>query len=82
MLAQKHQKLTDFIWNVANKLRGRFRPPQYHKVMLPMIVLRRLDCVLESTKDAVLAEHERLKAAWRSAEVTGKLLSKHRHKAG
>ncbi len=42
--------LVSFIWDVADLLRGPYRPPEYRKVMLPMTVLRRLDCVLESTK--------------------------------
>ena len=46
----------DIIWNIANLLRGPYRPPQYRRVMIPLTVLRRLDCVLESTKAAVLAE--------------------------
>lgn len=45
-----------FIWSVADLLRGPYRPNQYKDVMLPMTVLRRLDCVLEPTKDAVLAK--------------------------
>lgn len=56
-----HQEIVGFIWNIANKLRGPYRPPQYRKVMLPMTVLRRLDCVLEPTKESVLAEYKRLK---------------------
>ena len=44
-----------FIWSVADLLRGPYHPNQYKDVMLPMTVLRRLDCVLEPTKDAVLA---------------------------
>jgi type I restriction enzyme M protein len=43
-----------FIWSVADLLRGPYRPNQYKDVMLPPTVLRRLDCVLESTKDRVL----------------------------
>jgi len=46
----------NFIWTVAELLRGPYRPNQYKDVMLPMTVLRRLDCVLEPTKDAVLAK--------------------------
>jgi type I restriction enzyme M protein len=42
-----------FIWSVADLLRGPYRPNQYKDVMLPMTVLRRLDCVLEPTKDKV-----------------------------
>ena len=45
-----------FIWSVADLLRGPYRPNQYKDVMLPMTVLRRLDCVLAPTKDAVLAK--------------------------
>jgi len=51
-----------FIWSVADLLRGPYRPNQYKDVMLPMTVLRRLDCVLEPTKDDVLKELDRLKA--------------------
>ena len=45
-----------FIWSVADLLRGPYRPNQYKDVMLPMTVLRRLDCVLEPTKDKVQAK--------------------------
>jgi len=45
-----------FIWSVADLLRGPYRPNQYKDVMLPMTVLRRLDCVLEPTKDKVHAK--------------------------
>ena len=44
------QELSNFIWSVADLLRGPYRPPQYERVMLPMTVLRRFDCVLEPTK--------------------------------
>lgn len=62
MQNDNHQELVGFIWNIANKLRGPYRPPQYRKVMLPLVVLRRLDLVLEPTKDAVLAELNRIRA--------------------
>ena len=45
------KKHGDVIWNIANLLRGPYRPPQYRRVMIPLTVLRRLDCVLEKTKD-------------------------------
>lgn len=57
-----HQELVNFIWNIANKLRGPYKPPQYRRVMLPMIVLRRLDCVLEENKEKVLKKYKELKA--------------------
>ncbi len=50
------QALSSFIWSVADRLRGDYRQSEYGKVILPFTVLRRLDCVLEKTKAAVLAE--------------------------
>ena len=47
---------SDLVWKIAELLRGTYRPPQYRRVMIPMIVLRRLDCVLESTREQVKAE--------------------------
>ncbi len=49
-----------FIWSVADLLRGDYKQSEYGKVILPLVVLRRLDCVLEATKPAVLAEAERI----------------------
>ena len=43
-----------FIWSVADKLRGPFGRADYGKVILPFVVLRRLDCTLEATKGKVL----------------------------
>ncbi|QEZ44129.1 type I restriction-modification system subunit M [Cupriavidus oxalaticus] len=51
-----HQALSAFIWSVADLLRGDYKQSEYGRVILPFTVLRRLDCVLESTKAAVLAE--------------------------
>ncbi len=53
-----HQALSSFIWSVADLLRGDYKQSEYGKVVLPFTVLRRLDCVLEATKLAVLAELE------------------------
>ncbi len=50
----------EFIWQVADLIRGPYKPNQYKDVMLPMTVLRRLDCVLESTKEAVLYKLKRM----------------------
>lgn len=55
------QQLTNFIWSVADLLRGPYRPPQYERVMLPLTVLRRFDAVLAPTKVVILARHEELK---------------------
>jgi type I restriction enzyme M protein len=50
-----HQDAVAFIWSVADRLRGDYKASEYGRVVLPFTVLRRLDCVLEPTKDAVLA---------------------------
>ena len=52
-----------FIWSVADLLRGPYKPAQYGKVILPLTVLRRLDCVLEPTKQKVLDKAASLKAS-------------------
>ena len=52
------QNLSAFIWSVADLLRGDYKQSDYGKVILPFTVLRRLDCVLEPSKEAVLAEKE------------------------
>ena len=62
MNVNTHEELKGKIWEIANRLRGPYRPPQYRLVMLPMVVLRRLDCLLEPTKAAVLKQHEKLLA--------------------
>jgi type I restriction enzyme M protein len=51
------QALSSLIWSVADLLRGDFKQSEYGRVILPFTVLRRLDCVLEKTKQAVLAEY-------------------------
>lgn len=52
------QALSSFIWSVADLLRGDYKQSEYGRVILPFTVLRRLDCVLEATKPAVLAEFD------------------------
>ncbi len=52
-----HNKIVSFIWSIADDcLRDVFVRGKYRDVILPMFVLRRIDCLLEDTKDAVLAE--------------------------
>ncbi len=55
--------LSSFIWSVADLLRGKYKPHEYGKVILPFTVLRRMDCVLEPSKAKVLAEIERLEGS-------------------
>jgi hypothetical protein len=57
-----------FIWSVADLLRGDYKQSEYGKVILPLTVLRRLDCVLERTKAAVVTKAESLKGRVENAE--------------
>lgn len=59
-MSANFQQLANFIWSVADLLRGPYRPPQYERVMLPLTVLRRFDAVLASSKDVVLKRHAEL----------------------
>ncbi len=49
-----------FIWSVADLLRGDYKQSEYGKVVLPLTVLRRFDCVLAPVKADMLSTHERL----------------------
>ena len=55
MNVQTHGELANFIWDICNLLRGPYKRNEYRKVILPLTVLRRFDCVLADTKDDVLA---------------------------
>ena len=50
----KVQSLGGFVWSIAEILRGDFKQSEYGKVILPFVVLRRLDCILEASKADVL----------------------------
>lgn len=76
MNVQQHKKLTDDIWEIAKRLRGPYRRPQYRLVILPMVVLRRLDCVLEDSIDRVHAEYTRLKAAGTPEKAMARMLAR------
>ena len=76
MNIQTHDELKAKIWEIANLLRGPYRPPQYRLVMLPMVILRRLDCVLEPTKDAVLKHRDELEAKQTPEAAMDRLLGK------
>ena len=50
------------IWAIADKLTGVYKPHEYGEVILPLTVIRRFDCILADTKDAVLDKYESVKA--------------------
>ncbi len=61
MTVETHTQLANFIWGICNLLRGPYKRNEYRKVILPLTVLRRFDCLLAPTKAQVLAEHPRIK---------------------
>src|SRR5258706_14821381 len=71
-----HNYFSNLIWQIADLLRGPYRPPQYERVMLPMTVLRRFDCVLAPTKAKVLAEHEKRQGGKLNDDGLDQLLNK------
>lgn len=62
MAPQGFEDKVAFVWKVADKLRGTFKQHEYGSVMLPLLVLRRMDAVLAPTKDAVVAKAQALAA--------------------
>jgi type I restriction enzyme M protein len=56
-----HGEIVSFFWGVADLIRDTFKRGKYQDVILPLTVLRRLDCVLEGTKGKVLETHAKLK---------------------
>ena len=57
-----HGEIVSFIWGVADLIRDTFKRGKYQDVILPLTVLRRLDCVLAPTKAKVLARQAELRA--------------------
>ena len=74
MNTRTHGELANFIWSICNLLRGPYKRNEYRKVILPLTVLRRFDCVLAGTKEAVLAADEGY--AGDSANVRTELLER------
>jgi type I restriction enzyme M protein len=62
MNAETHSQLANFIWSICNLLRGPYKRNEYRKVILPLTVLRRFDCLLAPTKAQVVKEHSAIKA--------------------
>lgn len=75
-MATDHNIFSNLIWQIADLLRGPYRPPQYERVMLPMTVLRRFDCVLSETKEKVVAAHEKHKGGKLAGDALDTTLNK------
>ncbi|RPJ32096.1 MAG: SAM-dependent DNA methyltransferase [Verrucomicrobiaceae bacterium] len=77
MAAENHSQIASFIWSICNLLRGPYKRNEYRKVILPLTVLRRFDCILAPTKSAALKAHAEVKAKGeniirhRLSQVTG-----------
>lgn len=56
----KIDQKADLIWAIADKLTGVYKPHEYGDVILPLTVIRRFDCILSDTKDAVLQKYDKL----------------------
>ncbi|NCC50339.1 MAG: SAM-dependent DNA methyltransferase [Spartobacteria bacterium] len=61
MSPETHSQMAHFIWGICNLLRGPYKRNEYRKVILPLTVLRRFDCLLAPTKDQVLDEYKAIK---------------------
>lgn len=77
MSSETHSQIASFIWSICNLLRGPYKRNEYRKVILPLTVLRRFDCILAPTRAKVLKEHANLKTKGdnivrhRLSQVTG-----------
>ena len=63
-----------FLWSVADLLRGDFKQSQYGRIILPFTLLRRLECVLESSKPSVLAQVEKIQSMNLPEEAQEKMI--------
>jgi type I restriction enzyme M protein len=70
------QTNSDLVWDVANLLRGPYLPAQYRRVMIPLTVLRRLDCVLEADIDKVKAEYDKLFQQYKDKDNRTEIIEK------
>ncbi|MCF7970487.1 MAG: type I restriction-modification system subunit M [Methylococcaceae bacterium] len=73
-MTQAPNNLAAFIWSLADLLRGDFRQSQYGRIILPFTLLRRLEAVLEDSKEAVLAEYDKVQAMGLPEEGQEKML--------
>jgi type I restriction enzyme M protein len=60
MNPETHSQLANFIWSICNLLRGPYKRNEYRKVILPLTVLRRFDCLLAPTKARILEEYKEI----------------------
>ena len=71
-----HSKLVSVLWNIADGLRGTYRPPQYRRVMLPLVVLSRFDAIFSRHTDAMKARFDEEQAKPEGKRLPPRLLDK------
>ena len=74
MSSTNFSQIAAFLWSVADLLRGDFKQSQYGRIILPFTLLRRLECVLDTTKDAVITEAQKVKAMKLPEEAQEKMI--------
>lgn len=72
---ENHNEISEFIWNIKEHIRDEYAEKDYEEVILPFTLLRRIDCVLEGTHEAVVKANEKFKDS-ASPEVLDQLLKK------
>ncbi len=65
----KHSEIVSFLWGVADLIRDTFKRGKYQDVILPLTVLRRLDCVLASKKAKALETQAKFKGKLEQARI-------------
>ena len=73
-MSQHTNNQAAFIWSLADLLRGDFKQSQFGRIILPFTLLRRLECVLAPTKEAVLTQYDSLQTMNFSQEAQEKML--------
>jgi len=73
-MSQTSNNLVAYIWSLADLMRGDFKQIQYGRVILPFTLLRRLEGVLEESKESVLAEYDKVLKMNLPEEAQEKLL--------
>ena len=58
---ENHNEISEFIWNIKEHIRDEYAEKDYEEVILPFTLLRRIDCVLEGTHEAVVKANEKFK---------------------
>ena len=72
---ERHNEISDFIWNIKEHIRDEYQENDYEDVILPFTLLRRIDCVLEKTHNEVVSTYEKYKNQ-ATPEVLDQLLKK------